>query len=211
MSRAISLIVGLGNPGSRYARTRHNAGFLVVDALARRLGVQQWRERFDAEIAASEDDDTRLILVKPMTFMNLSGRAVRQALDWYRVPHERLLVIYDDVDLPFGTIRLRLGGSSGGHHGVDSIIAALGSDRFARLRVGIGRPRDGRDVTAYVLSRFTPEEEGALTGIIEQAADAALTWSREGIVQAMNRFNRSDRSAHSPATSSEARPAEEQR
>ena len=211
MSQAIALIVGLGNPGPRYARTRHNAGFLVIDALARRLGVQQWRERFDAETAVTEENNARLILVKPMTYMNLSGRAVRQALDWYRVPLERLLVVYDDVDLPFGTLRLRLGGSSGGHHGVESIIAALGSDRFARLRVGIGRPRDGRDVTVYVLSRFTPEEEAALVGIIERATDAALTWSREGIVQAMNRFNRSDRPTHSPARSSEARPAEEQR
>uniref|UniRef100_A0A831TAI5 Peptidyl-tRNA hydrolase n=1 Tax=Thermorudis peleae TaxID=1382356 RepID=A0A831TAI5_9BACT len=192
MSQEIALIAGLGNPGARYARTRHNAGFMVVDALARRLGVQQWRERFDAQLATCDGAGTRVILLKPMTYMNLSGRSVQQALSWYRVPLDRLLVVYDDVDLPFGTIRIRLGGSSGGHHGVESIIVALGSDRFARLRVGIGRPHDGRDVTAYVLTRFTPEEEERLPGIIERAAEAALTWSREGIVKAMNLFNRAD-------------------
>ncbi|MCM8750386.1 aminoacyl-tRNA hydrolase [Thermomicrobiaceae bacterium CFH 74404] len=192
MSQEITLIAGLGNPGARYARTRHNAGFMVVDVLARRLGVQQWHERFDAQLATCDEAGRRLILLKPMTYMNLSGRSVQQALSWYRVPLDRLLVVYDDVDLPFGTIRIRLGGSSGGHHGVESIIVALGSDRFARLRVGIGRPRDGRDVTAYVLTRFTPEEEERLPGIIERAAEAALTWSREGIVKAMNLFNRAD-------------------
>ncbi len=190
MSQETRVIVGLGNPGPRYARTRHNVGFLVVDALARRLGVDRWLNRFEAEIALAEAGDVRLILVKPLTFMNLSGRAVRQAVAWYRVPLDGLLVVYDDVDLPFGSIRLRLGGSSGGHHGVESIIAALGNDRFARLRIGIGRPSDGRDVTAYVLGRFRPEEEAALTGIVERAADAALTWSQEGIVRAMNQFNR---------------------
>jgi PTH1 family peptidyl-tRNA hydrolase len=192
-SQDLSVVVGLGNPGQRYARTRHNVGFLVVDALAARLGVNQWRERFDAQSVLAEAGQTRLVLAKPMTFMNQSGRAVRQLVAWYRVSIDRLLVVHDDVDLPFGTLRVRLGGGSGGHHGVESIIAALGTSRFARLRLGIGRPSDGRDVTAYVLSRFRSEEEALLADILETAADAALTWCLEGIVAAMNRFNRFDR------------------
>ena len=189
----LSLAVGLGNPGQRYARTRHNVGFLVIDTLASRLSANQWRARFEAECSMVQMNQTCLVLVKPMTFMNLSGRAVRQLVTWYRAPLDRLLVIYDDVDLPFGALRVRLGGSSGGHHGVESIITALGSGQFARLRIGIGRPSDGRDVTEHVLSRFSEEEEAVLGDILDTAADAVLTWTREGIVAAMNRFNRLER------------------
>lgn len=190
MKRDVHVVVGLGNPGTRYERTRHNVGFLVVDTLARKLDVHDWRTRFDAEVVTADVDRHRLVLVKPMTYMNLSGTAVREVVHWYRVPLDHLLVVYDDVDLPFGRLRLRAGGGSGGHHGVESIVAALGSDRFARLRVGIGRPSDGRTVTAHVLSRFSPEEEQRLPNILDRASEAVLVWCRDGLAPAMNRFNR---------------------
>ncbi|MBX6341623.1 MAG: aminoacyl-tRNA hydrolase, partial [Thermomicrobiaceae bacterium] len=171
--RGVWLIAGLGNPGPKYARTRHNVGFMVVDELTRRLGPGERRRRFDAEIAEVPVPGGRLVLLKPQTFMNLSGNAVAPAARWYRVPLERLLVVYDDLDLPFGQIRLRPSGSSGGHNGLTSVIQQLGTDRVPRLRVGISRPIQGTTV-AYVLSRFSPEEERALPEVIARAADAAL-------------------------------------
>jgi len=183
------LIVGLGNPGQRYAATRHNIGFMVVDHLARQLEPGDRRNRFDSELIETRDAAGRIVLQKPQTFMNLSGTAVAQAARWYRVPTERILIIYDDLDLPFGRIRLRPGGSSAGHKGLQSVIEHLGTDRVPRLRVGIGRPEHGSTVS-YVLSRFRPEEERVLPDVIALAANAALSWYKDGIDAAMNMYNR---------------------
>lgn len=183
------LIVGLGNPGTRYAQTRHNIGFMVVDRLLRDLPAGTHRRRFDAEIAETAADGRRIVLVKPQTFMNRSGNAVQQVIRWYHVPLDRVLVIYDDLDLPFGQLRLRPDGSSGGHNGLESIIAQLGTTGFPRLRIGITRQTRG-DTVNYVLSRFSREEEARLPEIIQEAAEAALIWSSEGLGPAMNRFNR---------------------
>lgn len=183
------LIVGLGNPGQRYAATRHNIGFMVVDHLARKLEPGTLRNRFDSELIETRDEPGRIVLQKPQTYMNLSGIAVAQAARWYRVPTERILIIYDDLDLPFGRIRLRPGGSSAGHKGLQSVIEHLGTDRVPRLRVGIGRPAHGSSVS-YVLSRFRPEEERFLPEIIALATDAALSWYKDGIDAAMNMYNR---------------------
>lgn len=185
------LIAGLGNPGRKYAGTRHNIGFLIVDELARRLPRGERRKRFDADIVETQTPQGRLVLLKPQTFMNLSGNAVAPAARWYRVPPERLLIIYDDLDLPFGRLRMRPSGSSGGHKGLTSIIQRLGTERVPRLRVGIGRPDHGGSI-GYVLARFSKEEERRLPEVIESAADAALAWQRDGIETAMNVYNRHD-------------------
>ena len=148
-----------------------------------------WRYiAFDAELLESSTTGGRLILLKPQTYMNRSGTAVSQAMRWYKVRLEDLLVVCDDLDLPFGRLRLRPQGSSGGHNGLKSIIEQIGSDRFPRLRVGVGRPIRG-DAVAHVLNRFSPDEEAALPAIIERAADAVMTWHAEGITAAMNQFN----------------------
>lgn len=183
------LIVGLGNPGPRYERTRHNVGFMVVDELARRLPGGATRDRFQAAVLETRHDGRRVILAKPQTFMNESGQAVAQLVRWYKVPLERLLVIYDDLDLPFGTIRLRAEGSDGGHNGLASVQQHLQTQAFPRLRVGISRPASGSTVP-YVLSPFSPDEQRQLPEVIALAADAALHWMEHGIVSAMNTFNR---------------------
>lgn len=183
------IIAGLGNPGKQYQRTRHNIGFMVADEITRRLQGDGTVRRFDAEIRERTSRLGRVVVLKPQTFMNLSGNAVSPALRWYRVPIDRLLVIYDDLDLPFGRLRLRPAGSSGGHNGVESIITSLGTDRFPRLRLGIGRA-DHPSTIGYVLSRFSRAEEDDLKEVLARAADAALMWHLQGIDFAMNEYNR---------------------
>ncbi len=185
------LIAGLGNPGRQYAATRHNIGYMVADELARQLPPGERRHRFDGEIIETSEPQGRIVLLKPETFMNLSGNAVAAAARWYRVPPERLLVIHDDLDLPFGQLRLRARGSSGGHNGLASVIARMGTGEIPRLRIGIGRPEHGNTIP-YVLSRFSSEEERALPDVIKLAAEAARSWYRDGIDAAMNAFNRAD-------------------
>ncbi len=158
----IFLIVGLGNPGAEYAKTRHNAGFLLVEKLAARWQVDWKNERkFNARMARAERHGRRVLLCQPQTFMNSSGEAVGALMNFYQLPLKRLLVVVDDADLPLGEIRLRAGGSSGGHHGLESIEQHLGSREFARLRIGIGRQDGAREITDYVLSRFDPDGSGA--------------------------------------------------
>lgn len=187
------IIAGLGNPGKKYERTRHNVGFMVIDALERTLSGTNRLRRFDAELFERTTSDGRVVLIKPQTFMNASGNAVGAVARWYHVPLEQLLVVYDDLDLPFGQLRLRPSGSSGGHNGMKSIIDRIGSDQFPRLRLGIGRGQQANTI-GYVLSRFNAMEEKQLRGIIERAAGAALCWLQDGIDVAMNEYNRRDAS-----------------
>lgn len=183
------LIAGLGNPGREFRANRHNVGFMAVDRLAERLGTTFSRLESKALVAKAEFDGHRLILVKPQTFMNLSGQAVASLARFYRVQHENLLVIYDDVDLPFGTIRLRPGGGSGGQKGMASIIERLGTQDFPRLRIGIDRPPGRMDAAAYVLQNFNPGEVETLPLILDRAADAVLLFITQGLAAAMTKFN----------------------
>ena len=182
------IVVGLGNPGREYAQTRHNVGFMVVDELARRGAAEGPRKKFRAELFEGVLAGQKVVLLKPQTFMNLSGRSVREAVAWYRLPAEDLLVVQDDLDLPFGGLRLRARGTAGGHNGVASVVASLGTTEVPRLKIGIGRGR--ADPESYVLARFSPEQERELPDLIVQAADAVELWLAEGIVASMNRVNR---------------------
>ena len=207
------LIVGLGNPGRRYHATRHNAGFMAIDRLNDRLPVGTSRSRFQADFVETRAGDRRVVLAKPQTFMNDSGVAVGQLARWFKVPRERLLVIYDDLDLPFGQIRVRPNGSDGGHNGMTSIIQHLRSQDFARLRIGIDRPKAGSTVP-YVLANFSATEQRQLPTVLDRAVDAALVWLHDGVEVAMNQYNRRSGSADSvvaPATSGERTPTAETR
>ena len=190
----LKVIVGLGNPGRQYAAHRHNIGFHCVDLLAARRAIAVDKRQSEAVVGqgwlARAGERRKVLLVKPLTYMNLSGRAVGQLLRFFRVEPADLLVIHDDLDLDPGRIRLRPGGSSGGQNGVKSIIEHLGTQEFGRLRVGVGRPPGRMDSAAYVLQPFTPAEEQEVMGVVrERAADAAEVWFWEGMAAAMNRFN----------------------
>jgi len=182
------LIVGLGNPGPRYERNRHNIGFQCLDRLASEHHISVTRKRFRALVGEGQIAGRRAVLLKPQTFMNDSGLAVAPAVRWYNIPPERILVIYDDLDLPLGKLRLRPGGSSGGHHGIESIIAELGSPDFIRARVGIGRPERG-DPVDYVLGDFGAEQEPVIEETRHLVARAVVSVLEEGIDAAMNRYN----------------------
>jgi len=184
------LIAGLGNPGAEYANTRHNAGFSLVVKLAERWRVDWRNERkFKARVARAERNCRRVLLGQPQTFMNASGEAVRAMVDFYRLPPENLLVAVDDADLPLGELRLRAEGSSGGHHGLESIAQHLATRKFARLRLGIGRKDGAREITDYVLDRFGKMEAVLMEKVLGRAADQAECWLADGIEMAMNRFN----------------------
>jgi PTH1 family peptidyl-tRNA hydrolase len=184
------MVVGLGNPGPAYAPTRHNVGRRCVEALARRLGLSWERTLSTASLARGHLPAGEVVLVRPKTFMNDSGRAVAQALHHLGVdPRRELLVVCDDMDLPLGRLRLRLKGSSGGHKGLQSIIMALGTEEFPRLRIGIGRPPPGVPTTDYVLSPFSPEEEERASEAVDQAAAGVLLALEQGWEKAMTRLN----------------------
>ncbi len=185
----VYIIVGLGNPGPQYERNRHNLGFQVLDVLARRHGLSFNRAHYKSLVAEGRIASKPVVLVKPMTYMNLSGEAVGPLVRVYAVPLERLLVVYDDMDLPLGKLRLRPKGGSGGHRGLESVIRALKTDEIPRLRVGIGRPPPHLSPTNYVLQDFSPEEEEELAVVREEAADAIEVWLTEGLQAAMDRFN----------------------
>lgn len=182
------LIVGLGNPGRKYAHNRHNVGFRCLDRLAQAHGLSFTRRRARVSLALGKIAEVGVVLAKPRTYMNLSGQAVRPLASFYKLALEDILVIYDDLDLPLGTIRLRPGGGSGGHKGMRSIIEALGSQAFPRLRVGIGRP-PGNDAVNYVLSDFTADEQIMLESVYEKVVAAVELFLREGIEAAMNAHN----------------------
>jgi PTH1 family peptidyl-tRNA hydrolase len=184
------LIVGLGNPGLQYAPNRHNVGFHCVGRLATDLGVTFDKRQKKARVALGTLGERRIILAKPQTFMNESGLAVAPLARFYQVPLEHLLVVYDDLDLPLGTLRLRPEGGSSGHKGMRSIIEHLGTQSFPRLRFGIGRPPGRMDPAAYVLQDFSADEEPLQEETVARAATAIQTWLREGIEVAMERCNR---------------------
>lgn len=184
------LIVGLGNPGKDYTRTRHNAGFLVVEKLAERWQAG-WRteKKFQAQVARAGCGERRVLLCRPQTYMNASGEAVAAMKEFFRIALGRILVVVDDADLPLGQLRLRPGGSSGGHHGLESIEAHLGSREYARLRVGIGRQEGAREITGHVLGRFSLTENALADKVVTVAADQAASWLEAGIQKAMSQFN----------------------
>jgi len=186
--RPIYVICGLGNPGPRYARNRHNAGFQCVDHLAAAWDIALDRMRCKAHVGTGRALGLQIVLAKPMTFMNDSGLAVSAIVHWYKIPLSQLLVIYDDLDLPLGRIRLRPNGSAGGHKGMASIIAQLGSDRFPRLRIGIGRPAQGEPYD-YVLSDFAPDQWLTMQETYAQARAAIECFLQRGIETAMSQFN----------------------
>lgn len=182
------LIVGLGNPGQRYANNRHNVGFMVIDALAARAGVTVERRMRGALVAGAELAGVRVLLAKPQTYMNLSGRAVHELMSWYRLDTSQLLIIFDDMDLPLGKLRLRERGNAGGHRGMQSIIQHLGTSEIPRLRIGIGRPALEKP-EEYVLMDFLPEEQSVIASAVERAVEAVETVLRDGMAVAMSRFN----------------------
>ena len=184
------LIVFLGNPGPKYECTRHNAGFMAGDALAKKLGVSINRLRFKALTAAAEINGEKVLLMKPQTFMNLSGEAVGQAARFYKIPPERVLVVSDEISLPLGKLRVRPKGSAGGHNGLKSIIASLGSDAFPRIRIGVGAPpHPDYDMADWVLSVFRNQDLEDMLAASDRAAEAVTTYISNGPERAMNRFN----------------------
>jgi PTH1 family peptidyl-tRNA hydrolase len=191
----MKLIVGLGNPGRKYVGTRHNVGFDVVAELSRRASAPAPRKAFDSELAEIAVGDERVLLAAPQTFMNLSGRAVRQILDFYKLGLADLLVVCDDLNLPLGRLRLRKNGSAGGQKGLKNIIEHAGTEEFARLRIGIDRPPERMDATAYVLQKFTASERDAMSDAVAAAAAAAELWVTQGPEAAMNRVNAAPGSA----------------
>lgn len=185
----MKLVVGLGNPGRRYEGTRHNVGFAVLGELARRHATGRPRSGFHGDVVDADLDGTRALLLSPLTYMNLSGTSVQAAMGFYKLPHENLLVICDDLNLPLAKLRLRAKGSAGGQKGLEDVIARLGTEEFSRLRIGIGSPPEGWDASGYVLGKLTKEEKAALEQAVLQAADAVALWAREGIECCMNRYN----------------------
>jgi len=187
----VKLVVGLGNPGSEYQGTRHNAGFMVADLLLGRSELPSgFRSGFSGKVARVRLEGVDALLLKPETFMNRSGRSVADTARFYSLAVEDLLVVHDDVDLGFGTVRVKSGGGSGGHRGLESCFAELGTQSFDRVRVGIGRPDPGLEATDHVLATFDQSEHEVLGGILETASDAAVLTLKSGAAVAMNRFNR---------------------
>lgn len=183
------LIVGLGNPGREYRSTRHNIGFMVVDQLAKELGVGFSRVQSNSLVVHANRDGKRIILAKPHTYMNLSGQAVNSLLKFYKLSLDQILIAHDDIDLPFGTLRMRPGGGSAGQKGLASIIERLGTQEFPRLRVGVGRPPGRMEAADYVLQEFSKDDREMLPAILSRAGEAALVFINEGLEKAMNQFN----------------------
>jgi PTH1 family peptidyl-tRNA hydrolase len=183
------LLIGLGNPGREYQTNRHNFGFMLIDRLVVRLNARGLKVQSKAIVTSAVYEDRKLILAKPQTYMNLSGQSIQGLAHFYKLPLENLLVAHDDLDIPFGTIRLRPGGGPGGQKGVASTIEKLGTKGFARLRLGIGRPPGRMDPAAYVLQDFSRDEAKILSELLDRAADAVLELVLNGLDKAMNKFN----------------------
>lgn len=187
------LLVGLGNPGIRYARNRHNVGFRCLQRLATAHGLEFGRRQRNALVAQGTILGQPVLLALPQTYMNESGRSVGPLVQFYKVPLDRLLVVYDDLDLPLGVLRLRPDGGSGGHRGMQSVIQHLGTNAFPRLRLGIGRPPGGKDPADYVLEDFAPDEEPIVEEMLDRAIAAIRCWLTEGLEKAMSLYNRQER------------------
>jgi len=186
----VKLVCGLGNPGLRYAGTRHNVGFIAVEALFESLNPS-WIDKWDARVARVDFEGRQVLVVEPQTFMNLSGFAVVRAAAFYRIPPEDIVVLHDDIDLPLGRVMVKTGGGDGGHKGIRSIIEQLGTREFVRVRIGVGRPEgQGPDVVDYVLQRFSEAERKELSEAVETASVAIREWVSGGVPKAQNRVNR---------------------
>ena len=184
------LIVGLGNPGKEYAKTRHNCGWMAIDLIAQQLGCKIDKGKFQGLYGQTTYKGTKLYLLKPQTYMNLSGVSVLQMSAYYHIPPERIIVLFDDISLEPGRLRIRPNGSAGGHNGIKSIIAQLGSENFPRVKIGVGsKPHKDADLADWVLSGFSPAEQQALDFALDNAANAALCILEKGIYEAANRFN----------------------
>jgi len=185
------IIFGLGNPGREYERTRHNIGFFAIDALASAWKVDLSRMRYQSMTGQGRFDDQKVILVKPLTFMNRSGNAVRSFVQFYKITPDQMLVIHDDMDLPFGSLRMRSSGGSAGQKGMESIISCIGTNAFARLRLGIGRPPGRMEAMDYVLQKFSTKDAEDLDFVMHAVVDAVETLIKDGIDQAMTQYNHS--------------------
>lgn len=183
------LLIGLGNPGREYANTRHNFGFMAIDRLAVRLNARGMKVQSKAIVMDSKYEDHKLILAKPQTYMNLSGQSVQGLAHFYKVPNENLMILSDDLDLPFGTIRIRASGGPGGQRGLSSILEKLGTKDIPRMRLGIGRPPGRMNPADYVLQNFSRDDLKSLSELLDRAADAALEFVTNGLTAAMNKFN----------------------
>lgn len=185
----MKMIAGLGNPGSEYARTKHNVGFMFLDALAEKLGADNWKTKYDALVAEARIGTEKVLLVKPLTYMNESGRAVGPLMSWYKLAPEDLIVVHDDMDIPAGTIRIRRKGSAGGHNGMKSILYHVGDENFPRLRIGIGRPLPGWTVVKHVLAPFSEEDVPKIREAIAYLLPALECVVTDSVDLAMNRYN----------------------
>ena len=183
------IVAGLGNPGDRYERTRHNAGVLVLEELLRRNAVTLKRHKSSCLVAEAGFGDNRIVFARPMSYMNESGRPLRELVRWYKTPEDQLLVVHDELDIPFGEVRVKLGGGTAGHNGLKSISSHLGTKEFPRVRVGVSRPRGNQDSADYVLSEFSSAERKELPAIVDRAADAVERVVEVGIERAMNEVN----------------------
>ena len=184
----MKLIVGLGNPGKKYDGTRHNVGFAVIDSLAKGPDVESFQDRFDGEVAEWRGNSEKVLLFKPDTFMNLSGRAVREALDYYKATPADVLVVCDDINLPLGKLRFRARGTHGGHNGLRDIQSHLGTTEYSRLRIGVDAPPEDGAVD-HVLGRFRPSERPVINEAVAEAVQGVVLWVREGIEPCMNQYN----------------------
>jgi PTH1 family peptidyl-tRNA hydrolase len=185
----VKVIIGLGNPGKKYEDTRHNVGFITIDKISDKWGIPVQQSKFRAIVGEGRIETEKVLLVKPQTYMNLSGESVAEIIKFYKLTPDDLLVIYDDLDLPTGQLRLRIKGSAGGHNGIKSLIQHLGTQEFNRIKVGIGRPQPGRSVSEYVLQDFPAAERPLIDKAVEHAAHAAVMWTREPFLKVMNHYN----------------------
>ncbi|MCR5177043.1 MAG: aminoacyl-tRNA hydrolase [Anaerovibrio sp.] len=185
----MKIIAGLGNPGNEYAKSRHNVGWMFVDALAKNLDIDNWKARENGMVAEGRIGSEKVLLVKPMTYMNNSGECIGPLMRWYKLEPDDLVVVHDDMDIPAGTVRIRKKGSAGGHNGIKSIIAHVGDENFGRVRIGIGRPLPGWSVVDYVLAAFSEEDAEKIRDSINYLLPAVECIITEDIDKAMNQYN----------------------
>jgi PTH1 family peptidyl-tRNA hydrolase len=189
----VYLVAGLGNPGAEYSNTRHNAGFLVVDILAAAHKIAVERSKFNVTYGRGRIGEVEVLLAKPQAYMNRSGPPIRQLAEYFRIRHEAVIIIHDDIDLAFERLKIKEKGGDGGHKGIKSLIEAFGGDQFVRLRVGVGRSETGGDVVGHVLGKFSPDELSLLDKFLQRAAEAIETILYRGTKEGMNRYNQSPR------------------